>query len=349
MADRTQDAVVVLGAGGFLGPHLVRAAFASGAPRVTGVRRSAGMPPGLGAREGFTVHRAELTARGVVEGILDVERPCTVLLGAALSRVDACARDAEHGRRSNVELPERVARWCARHGARLVHISTDLVFGARPPAGRRYTEDDDPSPVHEYGRTKAAGEQAVLAAAPDALVVRLPLLYGDSAGEGLGASDSLLAALARGETPRLFHDEWRTPLDAAVAAAAVVEAARQPIAGVLHVAGPRRLSRYELGLEVLRAHGLPTGVDAPLERCAQADADLADSRPSDVSLDVARAVRLLTTRLTPPEHELIRPCVEPDGPAVANAVWTRFSDLGPDGKAWRSARFWCRCRPWRAL
>ena len=83
-------------------------------------------------------------------------------------------------------------------------------------------------------------------------MARLPLLYGNSGGRGLGASDSLLEAIERGEKPRLFVDEWRTPLEVSNAAEALVELLEFDHGGVLHLAGPDRVTRHEFGLAVLR-------------------------------------------------------------------------------------------------
>jgi dTDP-4-dehydrorhamnose reductase len=213
---------------------------------------------------------------------------------AALARVDQCEREPALAERLNAELPAELARRTRGAGLRLVHVSTDLVFGATAPRVGGFREDDPPAPVHVYGRTKAAGEARVRAENPAALVVRLPLLHGDSAGRGLGASDQLLAALARGERPALFSDEWRAPLAVADAAEALLELAARTCAGILHVAGPARLTRLELGLAVLRAHGL----DATRVRAAtRAELGLAATRPADVALDAARARGLLATPL----------------------------------------------------
>lgn len=292
--------VLILGGSGFLGVHLVRAAAAAiqGDGGWDGVV-SASRDPALSARltppAGVSSRPVDAVAPGRLEDLLADLCPVAVILATALSRVGECERYPGLAEELNVRLPERVARWCAGRGARLVHVSTDLVFGGEPPrdpAGFR--EDDSPAPVHVYGRTKARGEERVLELAPDALVVRLPLLYGDSLGRGLGASDQVLAAVAAGERPRLFTDEWRAPLDVGDAAEALVELAGRPERGLLHVAGPERLSRLELGRRVLDAAGLPGDAVEPALR---ADLGLEQQRPEDCTLAAERAAACLGTRL----------------------------------------------------
>ena len=76
----------------------------------------------------------------------------------------------------NVDGSHHVARAAAEVGARLVHVSTDLVFDGA--LGRPYTEDDEPRPVIDYGRQKLAAEEIVRAVLPGALIVRTSLIYG---------------------------------------------------------------------------------------------------------------------------------------------------------------------------
>jgi dTDP-4-dehydrorhamnose reductase len=296
--------LLLLGASGFLGPHLVRAARRDGWRVVAASRRPEAAPQGDEWRPD-EAQRFDGFERGALEPLLERVRPSGILLAAALARVDECERDPARAEALNAELPAAVARATRARGLRFVHLSPDLVFGAEPPRGERYAEDDAPSPVHVYGRTKAAGEALVRSADPQALVVRLPLLYGASFGRGLGASDQLLAALARGERPTLFHDEWRTPLEAGNAAEAVVELLRSDERGLMHVAGPARLERHELGLAVLSAYGVPPAEASARVRAAPRSAlGLEHLRPRDVSLDARRARALLATPLLAPDEAL---------------------------------------------
>jgi dTDP-4-dehydrorhamnose reductase len=295
---------LVLGAAGFLGARLVEAALARGSDEVVAASRDLARAPAefLGR-----ARRVELDLLEDLERLLAAERPARVVCAAALARVDACERDPAAARRANGELPGRAAKWCAENGARLVHVSTDLVFGGAPPRAAGFREDDAPQPQHVYGASKLEGERAVLGADPAALVARLPLLYGDSGGRGKGASDWILAAVERGERPKVFTDEWRTPLEVGNAAEALIELALGGARGVLHVAGPERLSRHALARAVLAARGFPAAkIDALLEPVLRRDLGLAEQRPADVSLDAARARALLATPLLGPRAGLDR-------------------------------------------
>jgi dTDP-4-dehydrorhamnose reductase len=290
-----RETVLVLGASGFLGPHLVHAARAAGAGRVVAASRSGALPgPPVEACEPV---RLDAREAGALEGLLERERPLLVLNAAALARAADCEREPARARELNELLPARLGAACASRGVRLVHVSTDLVFGARPAPPGGFREEHPTAPLGVYGATKAAGERAVLAADPRALVARLPLLTGGSFGRGLGASDSLLAALARGERPPLFEDEWRTPLDAGDAAGALLELGRGELRGLLHLAGPTRMSRLELGLAVLASGGEAEEAARSRVRAARREDYTGPARAEDTSLDAERARAVLRAPL----------------------------------------------------
>jgi dTDP-4-dehydrorhamnose reductase len=293
--------LVVLGGSGFLGAQVLRRAAAAGWERTVSLSRATGLD------------LATVDPR-TIESTLRAHSAGAVLLCSAMAKIDECEREPERAAATNSRAPEAVARACASLGLRLVHVSTDLAFGATPAPPGGFREDHEPAPISIYGHTKVAGERAVLAAYPAALVARIPLLYGDSLGRGLGATDGLLAALARGETPTLFTDEWRTPLDVVDAADALLELTLAPppdaassvtaapplsaahFSGLLHLAGPERLSRAELGLRAVLAAGLPVTFRTASRSTAPAN----NVRPADVCLDTSLARRLLRTRLRAP-------------------------------------------------
>jgi dTDP-4-dehydrorhamnose reductase len=257
-------------------------------------------------RAGEPASRAlEAHAAGQLEVLVHELEPSWILNCVALSRMDACERDPQRAQELNAHFAERVARAARARGARLVHVSTDLVFDGEPPRAAGYSEQDAARPLSVYGRSKLAGEDAVLAADPRALVVRLPLLSGDSGGRGLGASDALRVALERGELPVLYEDEWRTPLEVSSAARALLELALGSERGRLHVAGPVRVSRYELGLLSLVADGLELDEARDCVRAStRVREGVAALRPRDLALDASRARALLRSPLPAPHEAL---------------------------------------------
>jgi dTDP-4-dehydrorhamnose reductase len=186
----------------------------------------------------------------------------------------AYRQDGAGFREINVEGSANVAREAARVGARLVHVSTDVVFDGR--AGRPYVEEDEPTALTEYGRSKADAEEAVAAAHEGVLIVRTSLIYG-------GATPSK-HEVAAGEPGNVFYiDELRSPVQVGDLADALLELVGLDLSGRLHVAGADDVSRCEFARLAARRD----------VRCAPAP----PTRPLDCRLDSSRAAALLRTRL----------------------------------------------------
>src|SRR4051812_35332272 len=112
----------------------------------------------------------------MVRATMRLVEPSIVVNCAAYTGVDAAETDEDTALEINAHGPAILAEECARTGARLLQVSTDYVFAGH--ASAPYDEKTRPAPRTVYGRTKAAGEQAVLTSGADAFVVRTAWLYG---------------------------------------------------------------------------------------------------------------------------------------------------------------------------
>lgn len=89
----------------------------------------------------------------------------------------------------NVETPKTLGRICKKRGIMLIYISTDYVFdGTAPP----YEVEDKPNPLQFYGETKLGGEEAIKSVYPEAVILRVPILYGDTEYNGESAINVLI-------------------------------------------------------------------------------------------------------------------------------------------------------------
>jgi dTDP-4-dehydrorhamnose reductase len=188
---------------------------------------------------------------------------------AAYTKVDAAEEDPERAHAVNALAPENVAHACARAGADLIHISTDYVFsglfeGTQP---RPYDIDDETGPRGVYARTKLAGELLVLAAMPDAHIVRTAWVY-----EGGDGSDfvAVMRRLAAGDGPvDVVADQVGSPTYVGDLVGALLEIAdgsiREPL---LHAANVGEASRFDQARAVFESVGAdpervrPVGTDA---------------------------------------------------------------------------------------
>jgi dTDP-4-dehydrorhamnose reductase len=266
---------LITGASGQLGGYLLRHLSSLGEP-VTAWSGSS-----RGERFGVPLHPVDLADPDAVAARFHDARPDVILHAGALARVDECYRDPDRARRVNTEASARLAELASRSGTRLVLVSTDLVFGGERGG---YVEDDPPRPLSVYGRTKADAEAAVLAF-PQTAVARVSLLFGPTLAGRPGFFDGLIAALRTGRPINLFADEWRTPLSLDAAARALVELARSDVTGLLHLGGPERISRLEMGLRL--AEHLDVSPE-PIVSTSRDTTPGAEPRPRDVSLDSSR-------------------------------------------------------------
>ena len=182
------------------------------------------------------------------------EWPDAVLNCAAISSPDAVSQSPQGSRAVNVESTARLAEISAHLGARFIHLSTDMVFdGTQSP----YRSTDMPNPLCEYGRQKLEAEKRVLSVTDENLVVlRITLLNGNSPSASRSPHERILNALKNGMSPTLFEDEIRQPCSSENVADALVELLERPnLNGIFHWAGSETISRYELGLRILRRFG----------------------------------------------------------------------------------------------
>ena len=225
---------------------------------------------------------------------LDVRDAAAVREAVAAARPDRIVHtayvqeDDEVTRDGTVNVADAAA---AVH-ARLVHVSTDVVFSGT--LGRPYREPDRPDPVTAYGRAKADAEREVARRVRDQVIARTSLLV-----PGRHAEPALAAAAGNAPYP-FFTDELRCPVAVEDAAAALVELAHLPVVGPVHVAGADAVSRHQLACLFAEANGCPVDLIP-----GQAGAAAA-GRPADCRLDSSQARSLLRTRLRG-VRELLRP------------------------------------------
>jgi dTDP-4-dehydrorhamnose reductase len=261
--------LLLTGASGFLG-SACRAAWADAYTIIPLCSRRTLSRPGL--------LPCDITDYGEVKAVLAEHRPDCVVHLAAIRDANLCQKQPLAAARVNTQATGDLAGLCADRHLPFVFTSTDLVFDGREAP---YSEADSVNPLSAYGEQKALAEELVRARWPAAVIARLPLLFGP-VGEGTeNYAASFLAALEAGQPQRLFVDEFRTPLSGTDAADGVRIALESGHAGLLHLGGAERVSRYEFGQAICRAAGV---ADSALEPIHQVDLTMAAPRPQDVSL-----------------------------------------------------------------
>jgi dTDP-4-dehydrorhamnose reductase len=183
---------------------------------------------------------------------------------AAYTNVDGAEDDEARAYAVNAAAPEHIARTCARVGARLIHISTDYVFSGS--VSRPYEPSDETGPLSVYGQSKLAGEQAVLAASPDAVVVRTAWVYTGGSGKDFVAT---MRRLATGDRiVEVVDDQTGSPTYVADLVAALLQVADGHVqARLVHAANSGEVSRFGQARAVFK------GVGADPERVVPVSSD----------------------------------------------------------------------------
>ncbi|WP_167105239.1 dTDP-4-dehydrorhamnose reductase [Mycobacterium sp. DL592] len=224
---------------------------------------------------------------------------------AAIANVDVAEADPEAAYAVNVTGPENVAHACARVGADLVHLSTDYVFGGekRHP----YEVGDPTNPLSVYGRTKLAGELAVLAAQPDATVVRTSWVY--TGGSGSDFVAVLRRAAATEDTVDVADDQIGSPTYVKDLFGAIFEAGdariREP---VLHAANAGAVSRFQQARAVFETLGADPQRVRPI-RAAQSPKPA--RRPVYSALSMTMSAQAGLTPLRPWREALAEALAQP--------------------------------------
>lgn len=166
-----------------------------------------------------------------VDAELRARRPDILINAAAYTAVDRAESEQERARAVNEEGPRNLATAAAAVGARVIHLSTDYVFDGE--STRAYEPDDATAPLNAYGRTKLAGEAAVLTAAPGrSLILRTAWVYG---AQGQNFVRTMLRIMQQRGEARVVADQIGTPTAAPSIAHVVWElAARPELHGVYH-------------------------------------------------------------------------------------------------------------------
>ncbi len=202
-------------------------------------------------------------------------RPDIIIHCAALTNVQECEKNKDTADEINITAPELIARYCSDFGARMIFMSTDLVFsGEKPP----YHEQAPTDPVNYYGQTKARAEEKLLEY-PRVTIIRTSLNYGYQ-------SPFIKWMFKKLEEEReipLFVDEFRNAIYGGDFVRVLLPLLRcKPRHRIYHIAASRSMNRYEWGILFFRQIGL----DKAIEACKQATAaSFPAPRPLDVTLE----------------------------------------------------------------
>ena len=189
----------------------------------------------------------DVTRGDAARAVMARERPTVVIHAAAYTDVDSAEREVERAEAVNAAGPANVAAAASEVGARMIYISTDFVFDGS--LGRPYVPEDHARPLSVYGRTKLAGERAVLdRGGVSSLVVRTAWVY---SAHGRNFVRTMLALMKTQSSVGVVSDQVGTPTWARPLAQALWSAAEQPeLGGIVHWTDAGVASWYDFAVAV---------------------------------------------------------------------------------------------------
>jgi dTDP-4-dehydrorhamnose reductase len=222
---------------------------------------------------------------------------------AALTNVDHCEDHRAEAMQLNATAPSLLAKICRGRGARFIHVSTDYVFDGqkREP----YTEEDAARPISVYGESKRAGEVQVLAANPEALIVRVSWVFGPDRPSFV---DAILKNARTEEKVAAVADKFSTPTYTEDIASMLRTLLEQPhVNGILHLASRGACSWQEYAqwaLDCCRRFGVPMAARTIGASSLGEMTNFVARRPIYTVLGTEKFARLTNTE-TPEWHDAV--------------------------------------------
>jgi dTDP-4-dehydrorhamnose reductase len=263
--------ILIAGAGGMLGTAL----------RAVCARR--GVETVVPEESTFDI-TSVAAVRDVVASFARSHPGAVLVNAAAYTNVERAEDDSERAFRVNEFGAALLAEAAAREGLRFVHVSTDFVFDGKKAGA--YTEADEPNPLSVYGASKLAGELAVAAVDPHALIARTAWVFGPG---GANFPTKILGRAAQSTTIQVVCDEVGSPTYTIDLAEGVLRLADLGAEGLFHLVGAGWCARDEMAREVLRLAGRG---DVEVEPVPASTFPSKAARPANSVLDCAKAAAL---------------------------------------------------------
>ncbi len=236
----------------------------------------------------------DITSQPSVAAIFTTLRPEAVINCAAYTAVDKCETDSDAAWKVNADGPRHIGENAARHGCRVIHVSTDYVFDGTRPIPHPYVEDDPVNPLSEYGRSKLAGETRLLDACPDAMILRTAWLY---SAHGPNFLKTMLR-LALSDPQRNFNivnDQFGSLTWSRTLARQIETLLNSDLGGIIHTTADGYSSWYEAACYFLEKMAIPhafvpcTTEDYPTPAHRPANSILRNKVLDDRSLSIFRS------------------------------------------------------------
>ena len=235
--------VLVTGANGLLGQHLIRQLVEEGKFTIHATGKGMSRLP-YGPGNGVTYHSVDLTDFKKAQALVEKISPHIIIHTAAMSQPNDCAADKTACWKTNVGATRVLVKGAQKTNSYFIYVSTDFVFdGAEGP----YDEHASPNPINDYGESKLLAEEIVELSGLHWAIVRTVLVYGDKVPGG--RNNFVLwvkEKLEKGEAIKVVNDQQRTPTYVEDLAKGILLVLMKHAKGVYHISGKDLCTPYQL-------------------------------------------------------------------------------------------------------
>ncbi len=231
-------------------------------------------------------------------------RADVVINCAAYTDVERAEDEPAEAMRINRDGVAALSEVCQRHNVKLIHISTDYVFGDDTSRSTPYTTTDCTAPINSYGRSKAEGEMAALSA--NGIVIRTSWLY---APWGKNFCRTILRIAQQNTEISVVDDQRGTPTSALSLARAITHLVDSgtyaSLSGILHFTDGGECTWWEFAREIVRL----ANIDCEVKPCTSAERKTKAQRPRYSVLDKSATLKIEGITITP-WQEALKECIE---------------------------------------
>ncbi|PHR24656.1 MAG: dTDP-4-dehydrorhamnose reductase [Desulfotalea sp.] len=229
---------------------------------------------------GCDIPRVDISSKESVDTYLDEIKPDVIVNCAAFTAVDGCESDLDLSWKVNAEGPKYLAQGAERIGSRLIQVSTDYVFDGNRPAPKPYFETDTPNPLSQYGKSKLAGEEAVIKYCSNHIILRTAWLYSATGNNFLKTMLKLVIQKPTREL-KVVNDQYGSLSWSYTLALQIKKLLRSDLTGIAHTTSEGYSTWYEAACYFLDTMDVPYKI----RPCTTAEYPTLAHRPANSILE----------------------------------------------------------------
>ena len=241
----------------------------------------------------------EVQSAKTLQKVLSDISPDIVVNSAALTNIEFCEKNPSRAFESNVFFASNVAIACNELKIPLVHISTDHLFDGTLA---NVDEEEVPSPLNIYAKTKAEAEIKVAKLCKNSIIVRTNF-FGWGTSYRQSFTDSIIYELSNDRIFYGFDNVYFTPILVSDLAACIFELLEDGSSGIFNISSDKRISKYQFAIMVAKIFNLPQSLVQPVNINEKAHLVI---RPTDMSLSNKKISELLRRNIGTAEDGLRR-------------------------------------------